>query len=140
MYTGHVFLCASESLRDCLKHKLFTCSGENVQVVREMEAGSIVFLFNMDSHTLVGPFTATGSTGTGLEPGGWREVTDAKNRASIRVEWEELHEMMNAQDRFPFLSNINTCKLSHFQTQELLNALKEAPLASVKQRSGRKPK
>ena len=105
-----------------------------------METGSIVFLFNMDSNTLVGPFTATGSTGTGLEPGGWREVADAQNKASIRVEWEELHEMKNAQDRFPFLNNINTCKLSHFQTQDLLNALKEAPLVSVKQSSGRKQK
>jgi hypothetical protein len=140
MYTGHVFLCASESLRDCLKHKLFTCSGENVQVVREMEIGSIVFLFNMDSNTLVGPFTAAGSEGTGLEPGGWREVTDAQNKASIRVEWEELHEMKNAQDKFPFLKDINTCKLSHFQTQDLLNALKEAPLSSVKQSSARKQK
>ena len=140
MYTGHVFLCASESLRNCLKHKLFTCSGENVQVVREMETGSIVFLFNMDSDTLIGPFTATGSTGTGLEAGGWREVADAQNKASIRVEWEELHEMRKAQDRFPFLGDINTCKLSHFQTQDLLNALKEAPLANIKQSSGRKQK
>jgi hypothetical protein len=132
MYTGYVFLCASESLKDCLKHKLFTCSGENVQIVRKMEVGSIVFLLNMDSNTLVGPFTATGSARTGLEPGGWREVTDTQNKASIRVEREELHEMKDAQDKFPFLKDINTCKLSHFQTQDLLNALKEAPLFSTK--------
>ncbi|MGA2768674.1 MAG: hypothetical protein ABSF24_10225 [Candidatus Bathyarchaeia archaeon] len=97
-----------------------------------MEVGSIVFLLNMDSNTLVGPFTATGSARTGLEPGGWREVTDTQNKASIRVEREELHEMKDAQDKFPFLKDINTCKLSHFQTQDLLNALKEAPLFSTK--------
>jgi hypothetical protein len=140
MYAGHVFLCASESISDCLKHKRFTCSGEGVQVVREMEAGSVVFLLNMDSGTLVGPFTASGSAGTGLEPGGWREVTDAKNKTSIAVEWEELHEMKNAQERFPFLKDINTCRLSHFQTQDLMNALKEAPPVNLKQGSARELK
>jgi hypothetical protein len=92
-----------------------------------MEVGSIVFLLNMGSNTLVGPFTAAGHSGTGLKPGGWREVTDTRTNAGIRVEWEKLHELKNAQDMFPFLKDINTCKLSHFQTQDLLNALKEAP-------------
>jgi len=103
-----------------------------------MEVGSIVFLFNMDSNTLVGPFTAAGSPRTGLEPGAWTEVTETQNKTSIRVEREELHEMKNAQDKFPFLKDINTCKLSHFQTQDLLNTLKEAPLLSMKQSSARK--
>lgn len=39
-----------------MKRKLFTYSGEKVEVVWEMEVGSIVFLLNMDSKTLVGPF------------------------------------------------------------------------------------
>ena len=138
MYTGYVFLCASESLKDCLRHKFFTCSDENVKVVREIDIGSIVFLLNMDSNTLIGPFTAAGSPRTGLEPGGWTEVTDTRNKVSIRVEREELHEMKNAQEKFSFLKDINTCKLSHFQTQDLLNALKEAPMFNMKQSSARK--
>ncbi len=132
MYVGYVFLCSADSVAGCLKHKLFTCSGENVKIVREMEAGSIVFLLNADSNTLVGPFTAASSTKAGIEPGGWKEVIDDRNKSSIRVEWEQLHEMKNAQDRFQFLKDIDTCKLSHFQTQELLNALKEAPLHTLK--------
>jgi hypothetical protein len=140
MYVGYVFLCSADSLTDCLKHKLFTCSGENVKVVREIEAGSIVFLLNMDSNTLVGPFTAAASTRIGLEPGGWTEVTDDRNKVSIRVQREELHEMKNALDKFPFLKDINTCKLSHFQTQDLLNALKEGPLFSMKQGSASEQK
>ena len=92
----------------------------------------------MDSNTLVGPFTAVGSSGTGLKPGGWREVTDTRTNAGIRVEWEDLHELKNAQDMFPFLKDINIYKLSHFQTQDLLNALKEAPSFNIKQGSLRK--
>jgi hypothetical protein len=126
VYVGYVFLCAADAVKDCMKRKLFTCLGENVKIVREMEMGSIVFLLNLDSNALVGPFTAAGSAG--LEPGGWREVTDARTNASIRVEWENLHELKNAQDKFPFLKDINICKLSHFRTQDLLDALGEAPL------------
>jgi hypothetical protein len=136
MYVGHVFLCDASSVKDCVKRKSFTCTGENVQIVSEMEVGSLVFLFNMDSNTLVGPFTATGSTGAGMEPGGWREVIDPHGtNAGIRVEWEDLHELKNAQDMFPFLKDINVCKLSHIQTQGLLNALKEAPPFNMKQGS-----
>ena len=132
MYVGHVFLCDASSVKDCVKRRLFTCTGENVQIVSEMEVGSIVFLLNLDSNTLVGPFTATGSSGTGLKPGSWRDVTDTRDNAGIRVEWEDLHELNNAQDLFPFLKDINVCKLSHFQTQDLLNALKEAPSFKMK--------
>ena len=138
MYVGHVFLCSAASLKECMKHKLFTCSGENIQIVREMEVGSIVFFLNLDSDTLVGPFTATGSAGAGLELGGWKEVTNSKNKATVRVEWEDVHELTDVKDKFPFLTNINTCKLSHFQTQDLLNALKEAPLINTKQGTVRK--
>jgi hypothetical protein len=132
MYVGHVFLCNADSLKDCTKRRLFTCSGENVQIVREMEVGSIVFFLNMDSNTLVGPFTVSGSSETDLKPGTWRDVTDTRTNAGIRVEWEDLHELKNAQDMFPFLKDINVCKLSHFQTQDLLNALKEAPSFNMK--------
>jgi hypothetical protein len=109
-----------------MKRKLFTCSEENVQNVQNIETGALVFLFNMRSNVLVGPFTAEGNAG--LKPGGWREYSEKQANAAIRVEWENLHELKDAQDKFAFLKEIGTCKLTHFQTQDLLNALKEAPL------------
>ncbi|HVP16697.1 MAG TPA: hypothetical protein VMT42_04965 [candidate division Zixibacteria bacterium] len=127
MYEGHVFLCDAGSVKDCVKRRLFTCTGEKVQIVSQMELGSIVFLLNMDSNTLVGPFTVSGSSETDLKSGAWRDFTETRTNAGIRVEWENLHELKNAQDIFPFLKDINVCKLSHFQTQDLLNALKDAP-------------
>ena len=136
MYVGYVFLCSADVLKDCVRRKLFTCSGDNVQIVQKMETGSVVFLLNLDSNTLVGPFTAAGSTG--LKSGSWREVTDARTNAGIRVEWENLHELKDAQDMFPFLKDLNVCKLSHFQAQDLLNALKEAPLFNAERATARK--
>jgi hypothetical protein len=136
MYVGYVFVCSKESLHDCLRQKLFACSGETIKNVEEVGVGSVVFLFNTDSKTLIGPFTASGLRRTGLEPGTWKEVTDEHSVSeNIRVKWENLHELRNAQDRFPFLKDIKACKLSQFQTQDMLNALDEAPLFSMKQSS-----
>jgi len=136
MYFGYVFLCNRESLKDCMRQKLFRCSEESTKTIHEVAAGSVVFLLNPDSNTLIGPFTAADSNRTGLEPGTWNEVTDTHLLSeNIKVEWEDLHEMKNAQDKFPFLKNIKTCKLSTFQTQDMLTALSQAPSLSTKQSS-----
>jgi hypothetical protein len=132
MYIGHVFLCDAGSLKDCIRRKAFSCTSENVEKVREIEVGSTVFLYNMNADTVVGPFTATGSTGPGLEQGSWKEITDINNKSNVRVEWEDLHELTNAREKFSFLEDLEICKLSHFQTQELMDALKNAPLLYIR--------
>jgi hypothetical protein len=129
MYVGYVFLCNAASLQQCVKRKLFNCASETVKVAEEVGVDSVVFLLNTDSNTLVGPFTAVGSAKTPLQPGTWTDRVDRRSLSSnIKVEWEDLHTMKNPQDKFPFLKDIKVCQLSHFQTQELLNALKQQPL------------
>ena len=126
MYQGYVFPCASESLRNCVRSRLFTCSGE---AARELGPGYVVFFFNTISDTLVGPFTASGSSRKGPEPGAWTEVVDARTfSGNFRVEWETLHEMKHARRVFPFLQDLDACKLSSLQVEDMLNALKKAPL------------
>jgi hypothetical protein len=60
-----------------MKRKLFTCSGEKVEVVWEMEVGSIVFLLNMDSNALVGPFARDIGNANTPEPPSWVEEDEA---------------------------------------------------------------
>jgi hypothetical protein len=128
MYAGYVFLCSNTSLKECLKQKRLSCPREK-RVDQDIRINSVVFLLNKDSNTLVGPFTAVGSAKIHLEPGTWTEEINTHSfSGNIMVEWEELHEMKDAQLKFPFLKDEKTCKLSNFQTQELLNALEEAPL------------
>jgi hypothetical protein len=38
-----------------------------------------------------------------------------------------LHQLENAQKKISFLGDMATCTLSHFQTQEVLDVLKDAP-------------
>jgi hypothetical protein len=128
MYSGYIFVCNSTSLKDCVKNKRYACSGEQVNVAEEIETGAVVFLHILESNKLIGPFTVFDEKRTNLQPGTWTSSIDQSSvSGNIKVEWEELHELKNAQEKFSFLKNLNTCTLSHFQTQELLDALKEAP-------------
>jgi hypothetical protein len=128
MYAGYVFLCNNASLKECVGQKRLSCPSEQ-SINQEVGIDSLVFLFNKDSDTLVGPFTVVSSARTGLEPGTWTQDIDRHSLSgNVMVEWEELHEMKNAQLKFPFLKSRETCKLGHFQTQDLLNALKKEPL------------
>lgn len=131
MYAGYVFLCDDPSLRQCLNRKLFVCSAD-LEVVDEIGEDSIVFLFNADSGSLVGPFTASGAEETPLEPGTWVEEVDEQSLSSnFRVQWEELHELKEADAKFPFLRTKKVCRLTNVETQNLLNDLRKAPLFQV---------
>ena len=125
MNQGYVFPCEAESLKSCLRSRLFTCSGETAN---EIGPGYLVFFFNANSDTLVGPFTASGSSRTGPQPGAWTEVIDQHSfSGNFRVEWEELHEMKGAKRKFPFLKDLHACKLSSLQVEDMIEALKKAP-------------
>jgi hypothetical protein len=127
MYSGYVFPCNSPSFDECLKTRHFACSSEP-EVTKEIGEGSVVFFLNEDSGKLVGPFTSAGAVKTRLESGAWAEAVDEKSLSTnVRVRWEQLHEMEDAQAKFPFLKTKGVCKLSNLETQNLLDELKKAP-------------
>jgi hypothetical protein len=129
MYVGYIFICNSTSLKNCVKNRRYTCSGEQVNVAREVETGAVVFLYIIDSDKLIGPFTVVDEKRTHLQPGTWTSSIDKSSLSgNIKVEWEQLHELKNAQEKFSFLKDLNRCTLSHFQIRELIDALNESPI------------
>jgi hypothetical protein len=133
-YTGYVFVCDDASERACLKQRMFTCKGDAARTVQRMRKGSVIFLFNPKSSTLVGPFTAKHSGVRDLEPGAWITDTSHDFPARFGVEWEELHELKSPTEKFPFLANLQTCELSETRTLELLQALKRGPPVDLTRR------
>jgi hypothetical protein len=128
MYVGYVFVCNSTSFKDCVKNKLYTCSSEQVDVAQEIETDAVIFLYVSESNKLIGPFTVADEKRTNLQPGTWTSSIDRSSLSgNIKVEWEELRELENAQEKFAFLKDLHTCTLSQSQIQEMLDALKEAP-------------
>ena len=71
MYDGYVIFCSKSSVQECLSKKRYTCADkENSKVVSEIKTNSIVFLYNIDDKSLLGPFTAL-PEGDDLDAGAW---------------------------------------------------------------------
>ena len=100
-----------------------------MNIAREIELDAVVFLHVSEADKLIGPFTVVDEKTNDLEPGAWTSSIDRSSLSgNIKVEWEELHELDNAQKKFSFLKNLNTCSLTQSQIQEMLDALKQGPI------------
>jgi hypothetical protein len=85
-------------------------------------------MYNTDTRTLVGPFTAASEGAARIETGAWTsEIDEHSASANVKLEWENLHIIKDANERFLFLSKPEKCQLSTMKVQTLLDALKEAP-------------
>ena len=106
-----------------------------MSVAEDIETDAVVFLHVPEVNTLVGPFTVVDKKRVDLQPGTWTSSIDRSSSLSgnIKVEWEKVRELKNAQDKFTFLKNLNACTLSQSQIQEMLDALKEAPRLQIAQ-------
>ena len=113
---------------DCMRNKRFSCSGKQVNVYKELEMNTVIFLLNDETKTLLGPFTVVQGP-EDMEKGTWYSSIDEHSASeNLKVEWERLHELKNATDKIPFLKEIKECALTDLQIQELLSTLKDAPL------------
>ena len=129
MYDGYVLFCNNASQQQCLSRKRYTCADKESKILEEIKTGTVVFLFNTDNKSLLGPFT-TLSEGDELDAGTWVMDVDENNMPyeDVKVTWEDLHILQNAPEKMPFLNNPKTCKLSTTQTQRALDLLKEGQL------------
>ncbi|HVP41123.1 MAG TPA: hypothetical protein VMS95_04135 [Candidatus Krumholzibacteriaceae bacterium] len=126
-YSGYLFICNTTAIKDCVKNKTFSCPIDAAKISQKIGIGSVLFLYNPDSQTVVGPFTVATSK-MKLEPGAWITDTEHDFPKKFGVEWEEVHEIKNATKEFPFLAEGKSCALTELQTQGLFHVLMSAPL------------
>ena len=128
MYDGYVLFCNNESQQECLSKKRYTCLENQPKPLEEIKANTVIFLYNTQDKSLVGPFTALPEVDE-LDAGTWTEYVDKETPYDdIQVTWEDLHILQNAPEKLPFLDDLKTCKLTSDETQRLLNTLKEGQL------------
>ncbi len=129
MYDGYIFFCNKTSQQQCLSNKRYTCADEKTKPTEEqIKTGSIIFLYNIDDKSLLGPFTAL-PEGDELDAGAWAMDVDTHIPSEdLKVTWEDLHIMQNAPEKLPFLKNPKTCKLTSLETQNALDLLKQGEL------------
>lgn len=129
MYDGYIFFCTKATQQQCLSRKRYSCLGEKNKPTEEIKEGSVIFLYNTDDKTLLGPFTALTMGGEELDAGAWAEdITTKIPSEDIKVNWEDLHIIHNAPEQLPFLNNPKTCRLSTRETQRALDLLKQGEL------------
>ena len=86
-------------------------------------------MYNPETRTLVGPFTSASEGAKRIETGAWTSKIDEHSASeNIKLEWEDLHIISDADGRFPFLKKPEKRQLSSLWVQTLLDALKEAPV------------
>ena len=129
MYDGYIFFCDKKSLQECLSRKHFTCVDQKTKPSEPIKEGSLVFLYNTEKKSLLGPFTALTEGGNELDAGAWAMDVDTHIPSEdIKVTWEDLHIIQNAPSQLPFLSDPKTCRLHFTQTQRVLDLLKQGEL------------
>ena len=129
MYSGYVLFCGKTTFGQCLSKRLYTCADSFKDEVAGIRRGSVLFMYNPETRTLVGPFTAASEGAKRIETGAWTSKIDEHSASeNIKLEWEDLHVISDAGERFPFLNKPEKCQLSTLRVQTLLDALKEAPV------------
>jgi hypothetical protein len=127
MNTGYVLFCNQASFGQCVSKRLYSCAGKHAEEAKKIPVGAVLFIFNTDAKTLIGPFTSASEGAERIETGAWNSTIDEHSASeNVKLEWEDLHIIQNANVQFPFLANPEKCKLSALTTQTLLDALKEA--------------
>jgi hypothetical protein len=128
MYSGFVLFCTNASQEECLRRKLYTCANKETVPTSRVKKGSVIFLYNLDNKSLLGPFTALSEGGRTVDTGAWTmDIDEHSASENVKVEWEELHKLDDATEKLPFLNDPKTCALSTTQTQRALDLLKQAP-------------
>jgi hypothetical protein len=130
MYDGFIFYCTKETQQQCISNKHYTCSDKQTKPTEQIKKGSVIFLFNTDDKTLLGPFTALTEGGDQLDDGTWAmDVETHIPSEDIKVTWENLHLLKDAPAKLAFLNETpKGCKLSFTQTQRVLDLLKKGEL------------
>ena len=129
MYDGYVFFCTKASQQQCLSTKRYTCADEKTKPTEKIKEGSVIFLYNIDNKSLLGPFTALTHGAEELDAGAWAEDVDPHIPSEdLKVTWENLHVIQDAPKDLPFLLDPKTCRLTSLQTQRILDLLKAGEL------------
>jgi Development and cell death domain len=131
MYAGFILLCDNVSQEQCLREKKYACVDKKAGTLSKIKVGAVLFLYNVDDKSLLGPFTALSEGGDTVDSGAWAMKIDEHSASeNVKLEWEDLHRLENAPAELPFLKDLTKCTLTTTQTERALDMLKQAPLHS----------
>ncbi|MCS7126045.1 MAG: hypothetical protein NZ929_03955 [Aigarchaeota archaeon] len=93
------FTCTKELEEECFQKKLIGAPARLWKEVKEIKKGDIIFLYNIDSDVLHGPFIAETEGIMNIDP----YALGRKNPSQVKVNWTNLSTITEASKKFPFL-------------------------------------
>ncbi|MBN2334105.1 hypothetical protein JXL21_01000 [Candidatus Bathyarchaeota archaeon] len=122
---SYLFFCNAETQDECLRKRLFGNSQRHWDKVRKIKPGTPLFLYNLDTGCLLGPFQAASKPRIHLDPyaflGSGRSYP-----AQVEVTWTRLQTLEKAHTVLPFLSKELKCRLTPTETVRVYKALHDA--------------
>ncbi|MCK4318895.1 hypothetical protein KAW53_09040 [Candidatus Bathyarchaeota archaeon] len=121
---SYLFFCNDLTQDECLRKRLFGNSQRHWDQVKKIRAGTPLFLYNLDTGCLLGPFKAASKPRIHLDPYAFIE-SGRSYPAQVEVTWTRIHSLEKAHRILPFLSNELKCRLTPTETVRVFKALHE---------------
>jgi hypothetical protein len=112
------FVCTNETESECFQRALFGDTKKLWDEIKDVKRGDTLFLYNVDTDVLFGPFTAESDGKLDIEPDAW----GGRFPAQVRVGWKAISMVRSASTKFGFLRTF-AVRLSEEQGGELLKVL-----------------
>ncbi|MCW4050582.1 MAG: hypothetical protein NWE89_12700 [Candidatus Bathyarchaeota archaeon] len=120
---SYLFYCTNKTTDECLEKGLFGNSKQHWDKVKKIKIGDPVFLYNLSTGCLIGPFRASSRPKIHLDP--YAFLKKGNFPAQVEVTWTLIGEIKAAHKILPFLSRQLKCRLTPTETVKVLQALHE---------------
>ncbi|MDI6840701.1 MAG: DNA methyltransferase [bacterium] len=123
---SYIFVCTERTERECLDRMLFSTNKIYAEKVFGIKKGDTLFLLNMDSDILYGPFVAASDGGKDLVPNAW----NGRYPYQVRVE-KNNNEVRSLKSVKKVLAKLNIdwkYPLDEFRTDLLIKVLENPKL------------
>lgn len=113
------FVCKRDTEAECFQRMLFGDTMDLWKEVKNVRRGDILFLYNLETDILYGPFVAKSDGGLNIEPDAW----SGKFPAQVRVKLPgAIAKITGALAIFPFLKE-RRCELTKEEGRDVLGYL-----------------
>ncbi|MBE0633639.1 hypothetical protein MUP51_05745 [Candidatus Bathyarchaeota archaeon] len=120
---SYIFYCNNQTMDECFKKALFGNTYKHWETIKKIKKGALIFLINLSTGILYGPFTATRKSQLNLDP--YAFLSSGRNYpAQVEVQWRRLMKMERPYSKLPFLDG-QRCRLKPSETVQLMSKLIE---------------
>jgi len=113
------FICTKDTEAECFQRSLFGDTKKWLETVEKVKKGDTLFLYNVETDVLFGPFKAESDGGTEIVSEAW----GGRFLAQVKVSWDTIAVLVNASKEFAFLRK-KKLELSEVEGRKILGKIK----------------